>query len=1274
MKNSKNTLSNRNTVKTMKTLFTSLCVTILATVGLAQSPGGVSSGLTLWLKPDAAGIVPVADGTAIANWNDASSMANLATQTTAAARPQYFSNVFNGHSAIRTSSTRFFNVDLSDINDTNYTIITVSKRTTSIGNIVGFTGATSSTGLSLGYSGSTVARHSQYANWVNMTIPANDVATELPVILACQFDELVGKKIWRINDGVSTNRSGTNKTHYSLSGTGRIGRGLANDGFGGMIAEVIIYNRILSSLELKQVHTYLSVKYGLSVPAADHLYPLDATHSNDVFGIGYENAYALNQTTSESAGMDDILQISNPSSINNGDYLICGNDDQSVLFSPYAGSNCTVTSMLARDWKFRHVGDFGTVDLRFDLTGITGFAASELRLLIDLDGDGYDDETPIEGVYSAPYFTATGVSVPNGVKVTLCTAKSHYYAVASGLTGQAIWSDSPTGTPGFLNANCAALDLTIKAGSVVENDLSALTCRNITVEAGAAFNAGALLTQNVHVHGNITVNGTWNKGNCTLNMQAAAAQTVNGTGYLKVQNWIITNTAGVTINGLGAIIYGNLGVSGGGVLNTTNKLTLWSDINGTGEIQSLNTGTINGELLIKRYRASAVQGWVNLSSPFQNATIEDWDSGNLVTSGFPGSDAPSFPFNSFLHYDETLSGGIDNGHVGATHSNNPLIPGVGYYSWYGNGARTIQARGTINSGNVNLPVTYTSNGNAMADGWNLVGNPYPASIDWTAEDWVKTNMTNAVYVWRSNINQYAAYVNGVATNGGSPLIASGQSFFVQASGANPVLIVKEDCKSKDRGTFRSAESPREYMSLRMHMGEWQDETILMASESATKSFDETLDAKKLGSFVSEAPYLATIDDNGQNLSINSVNMTGEEQIIPIRIEAGITGVYTIEVTGLGAFAKGACVILEEIFTHTSYVLTEGESIELPLEAGDHTLRYQLRVGAAALSNVTGAGCSSDKGGSAEVVLPMNSTSVVEWLNADGQLFATTAPINGIAKVESLVVGNYTARITNNGACGTTSFDFEVMQLNKLGASAVVMPSSCQNINDGGISVNVSGGEAPYNVVWNNGVEGQTIENAAAGLYTARITDKNGCVGTFHYEVESVSNLLSKFEVSHEHVELVNGEAKVDFTNASENADAYSWNFGDGTVQSEEVNPTHAYMIAGIYEVLLKATYEHCEAVSTRTVAVTNNSQAEEFVGDVLAALTDRGVQVTFLFDELRNIRIDAFNVLGQQLIEPITGQYGNQTITFSDRRYAANALIEVTDLNTGEKTLIRLGR
>jgi PKD repeat protein len=534
-------------------------------------------------------------------------------------------------------------------------------------------------------------------------------------------------------------------------------------------------------------------------------------------------------------------------------------------------------------------------------------------------------------------------------------------------------------------------------------------------------------------------------------------------------------------------------------------------------------------------------------------------------------------------------------------------------------------------------------------------------------------MNEAVYIWRPNINQYASYVDGVASNGGSNLIAPGQSFFVEANGINPVLMLTEECKSKSPGTFRNADATMHQLSIRMHMEDWQDETVLISNESATKTFDSAYDAKKLRSPIQQAPYMSTLDENGQNLSINSIRITGEEQIIPIRIEAGISGVYTLEVTGLEAFAKGACVTLEEIFTQTSYVLSEGTTIELPLDAGDHTLRYQLRIGSVSLSNITHAGCSSSQGGSAEVIAPANTTSVVEWLNAAGQMFATTAPVNGVAKVESLVAGNYTARITNNGACGTTSFNFEIAQLNKLGASAVVMPASCENTDDGGISISVSGGEAPYQVEWNNGMEGTTIENAAAGKYVAHIMDSNGCEGNFQFEVESVSALLSKFEVSHEQIELVNGEARVEFTNTSENAESFTWSFGDGEESSLE-SPTHAYLNAGTYEVMLKATFENCESVSTRTVAVTDNSQAEEFAGDVLATLTDRGVQVTFLFDELKNIRISAYNVLGQQLIEPIVGQYGNQTITFSDRRYAANALIEVTDLNTGEKTLIRLGR
>lgn len=46
-------------------------------------------------------------------------------------------------------------------------------------------------------------------------------------------------------------------------------------------------------------------------------------------------------------------------------------------------------------------------------------------------------------------------------------------------------------------------------------------------------------------------------------------------------------------------------------------------------------------------------------------------------------------------------------------------------------------------------------------------------------------------------------------------------------------------------------------------------------------------------------------------------------------------------------------------------------------------------------------------------------------------------------------------------------------------------------------------------------------------------------------------------------------SKVEFTNQSEKAEYYEWDFGDGT-QSTEVNPSHRYMRSGDYKVVLKA--------------------------------------------------------------------------------------------------------
>jgi PKD repeat protein len=48
-----------------------------------------------------------------------------------------------------------------------------------------------------------------------------------------------------------------------------------------------------------------------------------------------------------------------------------------------------------------------------------------------------------------------------------------------------------------------------------------------------------------------------------------------------------------------------------------------------------------------------------------------------------------------------------------------------------------------------------------------------------------------------------------------------------------------------------------------------------------------------------------------------------------------------------------------------------------------------------------------------------------------------------------------------------------------------------------------------------------------------------------------------------------------FTNTSENAESYSWDFGDGST-STEVSPTHAYSLGGTFTVTLTASYGAAE--------------------------------------------------------------------------------------------------
>ncbi|MEX1003628.1 MAG: PKD domain-containing protein, partial [Crocinitomicaceae bacterium] len=80
-----------------------------------------------------------------------------------------------------------------------------------------------------------------------------------------------------------------------------------------------------------------------------------------------------------------------------------------------------------------------------------------------------------------------------------------------------------------------------------------------------------------------------------------------------------------------------------------------------------------------------------------------------------------------------------------------------------------------------------------------------------------------------------------------------------------------------------------------------------------------------------------------------------------------------------------------------------------------------------------------------------------------------------------------------------------------------------------------------------------------GIYSVSLTvTANGCTGTETYTdyIEVYSPPLAAFEMDHD---IINeDDNQVEFTNNSYNADFYTWDFGDGTINTVDEHPVHGF--------------------------------------------------------------------------------------------------------------------
>jgi hypothetical protein len=365
-------------------------------------PGGVGKNTNnaLWLKADKsvysnAGTTLAVDASTVQQWNDVSGNSNNVSQGTAGNRPIYKVNQVNGKPALQFTGDMYLAPGALGIAGTGgFTYFIVLEPTsytsgaTSDGSgdyiLDRTTGTNELTSLKVT---NTSKFGFQKRDNVGGGLGGPETTTSINTAAYQLVDYMRERAVsYRIYLNGTMEASSADADADLTPPATQIGRHAttAGQGLHGFMAELAIYGTSLNTAQRIIVENYLASKYALSILAASDKYAFDAagTYGNDVAGIGRENSANYHLDAQGTAQ----VRINNPSSFDDGDYLLWGHNGASELTANTADVPAGVNNRLNRIFRADKTGDVGSVTVSFDLTGSTISSGNDLELLIDGDG------------------------------------------------------------------------------------------------------------------------------------------------------------------------------------------------------------------------------------------------------------------------------------------------------------------------------------------------------------------------------------------------------------------------------------------------------------------------------------------------------------------------------------------------------------------------------------------------------------------------------------------------------------------------------------------------------------------------------------------------------------------------------------------------------------------------------------------------------------------------------------------------------------------------
>jgi hypothetical protein len=417
--------------------------------------------------------------------------------------------------------------------------------------------------------------------------------------------------------------------------------------------------------------------------------------------------------------------------------------------------------------------------------------------------------------------------------------------------------------------------------------------------------------------------------NSGANLTISSNLTFGGTGRSFVVDGNVTTNNGTTFTNNGTItINAGKSFTANGTLTNNSSIQLLSNSSGTATL--ITNGTVDGtggNFTVNQYLTTG-RNWY-ISNPMSTAVSPTVTSGNITLNG----------------YDETT---VNDGAGTWAVTSNPLAVGKGYVASVSTDGN-ITFTGTPNTGNTNISLS-SRTGTANKAGFNLIGNPFPSYLDWTAVcnysldgGLTKPNLeklrSNTLWYRTKKLNQQSQFVyqfqtvngDGISVpNDGNAIIPPMQAFWVRAvAGVSNPIVVTNAMRAHAPVSDKLLKAPaaknasRTLVRLQVSNGVNTDEAVIYVSENALNELD-SYDAPKMSNGSSNIPEIYTTL-NSERMVINALNSIPKDTPIALGFVPGTATSFSIKANEISNMPSDLKVILKDNVTLAETDLTDGVS-------------------------------------------------------------------------------------------------------------------------------------------------------------------------------------------------------------------------------------------------------------------------------------------------------------------------------------------------------------